>query len=119
MAELKLGTKHDCFSCGTKFYDFGKPHPICPRCGADQKQKESHKKSAPVEIADVEELATEAEDLEIDDEKELPELDEDELTVVVEEAVDTEVAEDADDDFEEVDDDEDGDDDFDDDFDDD
>jgi hypothetical protein len=36
MAKVKLGTKYECYSCGTKFYDFGKPHPICPSCGADQ-----------------------------------------------------------------------------------
>ncbi|HWM94805.1 MAG TPA: FYDLN acid domain-containing protein [Thermoanaerobaculia bacterium] len=37
MPELKLGTKYDCFSCGTKFYDLGKPEPVCPKCGANQK----------------------------------------------------------------------------------
>jgi len=37
MPELKLGAKFECFSCGTKFYDLGKPEPICPKCGANQK----------------------------------------------------------------------------------
>src|SRR3954464_5886295 len=37
MPELKLGTKHDCYNCGTKFYDLGKPEPVCPKCGANQK----------------------------------------------------------------------------------
>ncbi len=37
MAEVKLGNKHVCISCDTKFYDFGKPKLICPKCGADQK----------------------------------------------------------------------------------
>jgi uncharacterized protein (TIGR02300 family) len=37
MPELKLGTKHECFSCGTKFYDLGKPEVLCPKCGANQK----------------------------------------------------------------------------------
>ncbi len=36
MAETKLGSKHECYSCGTKFYDLGKPEPICPKCGANQ-----------------------------------------------------------------------------------
>ncbi|HEV7667854.1 MAG TPA: TIGR02300 family protein [Thermoanaerobaculia bacterium] len=36
MAETKLGNKHECYSCGTKFYDLGKPEPICPKCGANQ-----------------------------------------------------------------------------------
>lgn len=37
MPEIKLGTKYDCFSCGTKFYDLGKSEPVCPKCGANQK----------------------------------------------------------------------------------
>jgi len=32
-----LGNKHDCFSCGTKFYDLGRSEPVCPKCGANQK----------------------------------------------------------------------------------
>jgi uncharacterized protein (TIGR02300 family) len=34
-----LGTKHLCFKCATKFYDFKKPVPACPKCGADQRDK--------------------------------------------------------------------------------
>ncbi len=45
MPELKLGTKFDCYSCGTKFYDLGKSEPICPKCGANQKDV-SHSESA-------------------------------------------------------------------------
>lgn len=37
MPELKLGSKHECFSCGTKFYDLGKSEVLCPKCGANQK----------------------------------------------------------------------------------
>jgi uncharacterized protein (TIGR02300 family) len=37
MPELKLGTKHECFNCGTKFYDLGKSEVVCPKCGADQR----------------------------------------------------------------------------------
>jgi len=37
MPELKLGTKFECFSCGTKFYDLGKSEAVCPKCGANQK----------------------------------------------------------------------------------
>ena len=32
-----LGKKYECFSCGTKFYNLGKPEAICPKCGANQK----------------------------------------------------------------------------------
>ena len=38
MAGKDLGNKHVCFKCSTKFYDFKKPEPICPKCGADQRQ---------------------------------------------------------------------------------
>jgi uncharacterized protein (TIGR02300 family) len=37
MPELKLGIKHACFNCGTKFYDLGKSEAICPKCGSDQR----------------------------------------------------------------------------------
>ena len=33
----ELGNKFECFSCGAKFYDLGKPDPVCPKCGANQK----------------------------------------------------------------------------------
>jgi uncharacterized protein (TIGR02300 family) len=33
----ELGTKHECFSCGARFYDLGRPEAICPKCGANQK----------------------------------------------------------------------------------
>ena len=45
MPEIKLGNKYDCYSCGTKFYDLGKAEPICPKCGANQKDA-SHGESA-------------------------------------------------------------------------
>jgi hypothetical protein len=32
-----LGEKYVCYSCGAKFYDLGKPEPLCPKCGADQR----------------------------------------------------------------------------------
>jgi uncharacterized protein (TIGR02300 family) len=38
MAAKDLGTKHTCFKCGTKFYDLRKPVPVCPKCGADQRE---------------------------------------------------------------------------------
>jgi uncharacterized protein (TIGR02300 family) len=44
MPELKLGVKHECFNCGTKFYDLGKSEAICPKCGSDQKNA-SHAES--------------------------------------------------------------------------
>jgi uncharacterized protein (TIGR02300 family) len=46
MPELKLGNKYDCYNCGTKFYDLGKPEPICPKCGANQKDAVSSESPA-------------------------------------------------------------------------
>ncbi len=43
MAESKLGDKHECISCGAKFYDLGKPRHICPKCGTDQKKTRNDK----------------------------------------------------------------------------
>lgn len=34
----KLGTRYACFQCGTKFYDLNRPEPLCPECGADQRE---------------------------------------------------------------------------------
>jgi len=32
-----LGKKYTCFKCGTKFYQLDQPTPLCPGCGADQR----------------------------------------------------------------------------------
>lgn len=32
-AEVELGTKHECPSCGIKYYDLGKSEVHCPKCG--------------------------------------------------------------------------------------
>lgn len=46
MPEIKLGNKYDCYSCGTKFYDLGKNEPICPKCGANQKDASTSESAA-------------------------------------------------------------------------
>jgi hypothetical protein len=33
----ELGSKHNCFHCGTKFYDLKKIPVLCPKCQTDQK----------------------------------------------------------------------------------
>ncbi len=33
----KLGKRYGCFECGLKFYDLNRPEPLCPKCGADQR----------------------------------------------------------------------------------
>jgi hypothetical protein len=42
-----LGKKFTCYSCHTKFYDLGKPEPLCPKCGADQRDAEEAPVVAP------------------------------------------------------------------------
>jgi uncharacterized protein (TIGR02300 family) len=78
MPAKDLGTKHVCFKCGTRFYDLKKPEPICPKCGADQRQspavkapseKRSRAPAKPAPAPEAEAAETEAEDdLEPDDE---------------------------------------------------
>lgn len=37
-AAPNLGNKYKCFKCECKFYDLGAEEPLCPRCGADQRE---------------------------------------------------------------------------------
>ena len=37
----KLGKRYVCFECELKFYDLNKPDPVCPKCGADQRNDPS------------------------------------------------------------------------------
>jgi uncharacterized protein (TIGR02300 family) len=36
-----LGTRYKCYKCGTRFYDLGRPQPLCPTCGEDQNNDEA------------------------------------------------------------------------------
>jgi uncharacterized protein (TIGR02300 family) len=47
MAPKDLGNKHVCFKCQTKFYDLRKPVPLCPKCGADQRESPALKAPPP------------------------------------------------------------------------
>ena len=49
MPAKDLGTKHTCFKCNTKFYDMKKAAPICPKCGADQRESPAVKGPPPAE----------------------------------------------------------------------
>lgn len=37
---VERGTRYKCYKCETGFYDLGRPQPICPSCGEDQKNRE-------------------------------------------------------------------------------
>lgn len=76
MATRDLGTKYACFKCATKFYDMRKPAPVCPKCGADQRDqpvptKASAKRAAAARAeaaAEPDELPEEGEEEDDDDE---------------------------------------------------
>lgn len=84
MPAKDFGTKYNCFKCSTKFYDMKKPDPICPKCGADQREasatrasesRRSRLAAAPKIIEPVEpaEPAAEGEEAELDvEEEEVP-----------------------------------------------
>lgn len=84
MPAKDLGNKHVCFKCGSKFYDLKKPDPICPKCGADQREataKPEGRRSRlsatpkiiePVEPTEREEAAEEDEDEDEETEEEEP-----------------------------------------------
>jgi len=89
MPAKDLGTKHTCFKCGTRFYDLRKPEPICPKCGADQRQGPTSKPAAaekrraapkpapPPRAVEVEEPEAEAElDEELEEDEEADEAEE-------------------------------------------
>lgn len=81
MPAKDLGSKHVCFKCGAKFYDLKKPDPICPKCGADQREatakpegRRSRLSAVPKIVEPVEPAEKETED--DDDEEEEVEEDE-------------------------------------------
>ena len=41
LSVVDLGTRYKCYKCGTKFYDLGRPQPLCPSCGEDQNNEEA------------------------------------------------------------------------------
>lgn len=80
MPAKDLGNKHNCWKCGTKFYDLKKPSPACPKCGADPRQapvvkpptaaeKKRAKAVVPAEVPDVVEEADLDEEVEEPDEE--------------------------------------------------
>ena len=77
MPAKDLGTKFTCCKCGTKFYDLKKPEPLCPKCGADQREAatarptKKAKEKEPVRVEpEIEEAAA------TEEEEELPEAEE-------------------------------------------
>ncbi|HCF62410.1 MAG TPA: TIGR02300 family protein [Myxococcales bacterium] len=67
MAAKDMGTKYTCFKCGTRFYDLKRPEPLCPKCGADQREaasikppeKTERRRAARAPVEEVEEVEQE------------------------------------------------------------
>lgn len=105
MPDVNLGTKHECFACGAKFYDLGRPGPVCPKCGADQTEREAGQRAASTQSSRQrrkpevvkEEIEVEEEEVEVEDEEH-----EELVAAPLARAVEEEAEEDEDDDDEEV-----------------
>jgi len=79
MPELKLGIKHECFNCGTKFYDLGKAEAICPKCGADQKNASKTESPAATQASRRKRKAEVAKAIVVEEEEAIVEAPDDEL----------------------------------------
>ena len=79
MTELKLGTKYECYNCGTKFYDLGKSAALCPKCGADQRDSAQAESPATSQASRRRRKAEIVKPLEIEEEEPIAEVAEDEL----------------------------------------
>jgi len=84
MSPKDLGTKHTCFKCQTKFYDMKKPVPVCPKCGADQRESPALKSPPPERRVRATPRKVEPEAETLDGEEAVP-LDEDEAELTEEE----------------------------------
>lgn len=76
MPAKDLGSKHVCFKCAAKFYDLKKPDPVCPKCGADQREasakpegRRSRLSAVPKIVEPIEPVEKEETDEEIEDEE--------------------------------------------------
>ena len=76
MPELKLGSKFECFSCGTKFYDLGKSEPVCPKCGANQKDAAHSETPSASQASRRRRKAEVAKPVDVDDAEPIEDLDE-------------------------------------------
>lgn len=100
MPELKLGSKFECYNCGTKFYDLGKSEALCPKCGANQKDAVQSDSAAVSQASRRKRKADVAKSLEIEDEDaiETPDIADDDMVAPDLEGDDIEEEEDFDDD---------------------
>ncbi len=79
MPDLKLGTKYDCYNCGTKFYDLGKTEAVCPKCGADQRDAVSSETPSTSQSSRRRRKAEVARPIDIEEEETVEVLDDEEI----------------------------------------
>jgi len=79
MPELNLGTKYECYNCGTRFYDLAKPEPLCPKCGANQKDAERNESPAVSQAARKKRKAEVVKALEVDEDVPIEDIPEEDL----------------------------------------
>lgn len=79
MPEIKLGNKYDCYSCGTKFYDLGKAEPVCPKCGANQKDASTGESALAGQSSRRKRKAEVAKAVDIDEEEPIADIGDDEM----------------------------------------
>ena len=88
----KLGTKYACYQCGTKFYDLGKPQPLCPKCSANQRNAPPEDLKARARAAALADAEEDAEVAKVGaEEEETPARDDDDPAAEEEEAEEEEV----------------------------
>lgn len=100
MAELNLGSKFECYNCGTRFYDLGKPEPLCPKCGANQKDAASNESPAVSQAARRKRKAEAPKPIDVDEDVPIEDIGEEDLAGagIEEDLGDDEEEEDLDDD---------------------
>jgi uncharacterized protein (TIGR02300 family) len=68
LAKPEWGTKRQCLSCGTRFYDLMKPEIACPKCGAaydTESATKTRRARAQVEKVLPEEVVKKGKDVEV------------------------------------------------------
>jgi uncharacterized protein (TIGR02300 family) len=79
MPELNLGTKYECYNCGTRFYDLGKSESLCPKCGANQKDAERNESPAVSQAARKKRKAEVVKALEVEEDVPIEDIPEEDL----------------------------------------
>ena len=92
-----LGMKYECFSCGARFYDLGKPEAICPKCGANQKDASTGEAAQVGQPSRRKRKAEVAKAVDIDEEQPIADIGDDEM--VGPDLDDEDIGEDEEDDF--------------------